>query len=59
MKRSKKIFLIASLVFFLMIVLIGIDIARKTSFPGSRKHWKEYVAPSDTTTKAKEEQEAK
>ncbi len=49
MKKSKKIFLILSVIFFLIIILISIDISRKTTFPGSKNHWEETVAPSDST----------
>lgn len=35
MSKSKKIFLIASVIFFIIIALIAYDIASRTSFPGS------------------------
>jgi hypothetical protein len=34
MDRSKKLFLIIAAVFLIIIVLIGVDFARRTSFPG-------------------------
>jgi len=48
MKRSKKIFLVLSGIFFLIMILIGVDISRRTTFPGSRKLLKESILPSDT-----------
>ena len=35
MKRSKKIFLIFSFIFFISLIYLGYDISRKTRFPGS------------------------
>ncbi len=35
MKRSKKIFLIISIIFIIGLLFIGYDISKKTSFPGS------------------------
>ena len=35
MKRSKKLFLIISVVFLISLILIALDISRKTHFPGS------------------------
>ncbi len=49
MKRSKKVFLVMSGIFFLIMIAIGFDISRKTTFPGSKKLLKESIAPSDTT----------
>jgi hypothetical protein len=49
MKTSKKIFLFLSLLFFLGLMFVGYDISRRTTFPGSKKHLKESIAPSDTT----------
>ena len=49
MKRSKKIFLIVSALFFLLVIAVSIDISRKTSFPGSKKHLKENLINEDST----------
>ena len=48
MKRSKKIFLIAAVIFFAMVIFVGYDISRKTTFPGSKKLLRESLAPSDS-----------
>jgi len=48
MKRSKKIFLIAAVIFFVMVIFVGYDISRKTTFPGSKKLLRESLAPSDS-----------
>lgn len=41
MKRSKKLFLIISVVFLAGLILIALDISRKTHFPGSDNSEKE------------------
>jgi len=43
MKRSKKIFLLLSLVFLIIMIMIGIDISSKTTFPGAKKNLKERI----------------
>ncbi|MEQ9298583.1 MAG: hypothetical protein RIF33_08470 [Cyclobacteriaceae bacterium] len=43
MKKSKKIFLLLSLIFLIIMILIGIDISSKTTFPGSKKNLKERI----------------
>ncbi len=52
MNRSKKVFVIVSVVFFLAVLVVGYDISRKTSFPGSKKYLKESIMPSEETTEA-------
>jgi len=47
MKRSKKIFVIVSILFILATILIGYDITTRTSFPGSKKLLKESIAPTE------------
>lgn len=37
MSRSKKIFLILAAIFMIIMMMIGYDIARKTTFPGTSK----------------------
>lgn len=58
MKRSKKIFVIVAILFVLATLIVGYDISRKTSFPGSKKYLKESIAPSEesdsTSVKQKE-----
>lgn len=43
MNRSKKIFLIIAVTFFVVIAVISYDIARKTTFPGSKSQLKERI----------------
>ena len=47
MKRSKKIFVLVAVLFIAAILVVGYDISRKTSFPGSKKYLKESIAPTD------------
>jgi len=37
MARSKKIFLILAAIFLIIMIIIGFDIARRTTFPGGQK----------------------
>jgi len=37
MKRSKKIFLVISAIFLIIMMIIGYDISQRTTFPGSAK----------------------
>ncbi|HBH22172.1 MAG TPA: hypothetical protein DDY13_01990 [Cytophagales bacterium] len=48
MGKSKKIFLGLSIVFFLIMIAIGIDISRKTTFPGSKGYLKESIIGSES-----------
>ncbi|WP_420387159.1 hypothetical protein [Roseivirga sp.] len=60
MKKSKKIFLLIGVLFVVATLIVGYDISRKTSFPGSKKYLKESIAPSDDeadTTKTNKENE--
>lgn len=53
MRKSKKVFLLIAIVFVLATLIVGYDISRKTSFPGSKKLLKESIAPTeevDSTT---------
>lgn len=47
MKRSKKIFIVVAVLFIAGVLVVGYDISRKTSFPGSKKYLKESILPSD------------
>ena len=47
MKRSKKLFLLIAALFFIMLIAIGFDISRKTTFPGSKEE-SATSDPSDT-----------
>lgn len=57
MKRSKKVFLVVALLFILVTIFVGYDIATKTSFPGSKTYMEKSIVPDDQDTtelKAKE-----
>ena len=56
MKRSKKIFVVVGILFVLATIIVGYDISRKTSFPGSKKYLKESIAPEDESDTTKVEQ---
>jgi hypothetical protein len=45
MTRQKKIFIIVSILFILIILLISYDISRRTTFPGQKTYLKESIAP--------------
>jgi hypothetical protein len=50
MTRSKKIFFILSLVFVILLVWASVDIASKTTFPGSKPQLKERINEKFFTT---------
>lgn len=41
MKRSKLIFIILSILFLIILILVMIDFSRKTTFPGSKQNKKD------------------
>jgi hypothetical protein len=43
MTRSKRIFFIVAAIFLLLVVLVCIDIARRTTFPGPKKDRQEQI----------------
>ena len=47
MNKSKKIFLGFAAVFFLAMIIVGYDISKRTTFPGSKKLLIETLAPSE------------
>ncbi|NVJ46173.1 MAG: hypothetical protein HWE07_03565 [Cytophagia bacterium] len=47
MKKSKKVFVLVAVLFVLATLVVGYDISRRTSFPGSKKLLKESIAPSE------------
>ncbi|MGD1894365.1 MAG: hypothetical protein ACFB15_27675 [Cyclobacteriaceae bacterium] len=51
MTLQKKIFLVAAVLFLLVVLYFSFDIARKTTFPGSKPNLKERIAPSSDTIK--------
>jgi hypothetical protein len=48
LKRSKKLFLALAAIFFLSMIILGYDISRRTTFPGSKRLLIESLAPTDT-----------
>ena len=50
MNKSKKIFIAFAAAFFLAMLIIGHDISKRTTFPGSKKLLIETLMPSDTVT---------
>jgi len=59
MKRSKKIFLLLAALFFIMLIAIGFDISRRTTFPGTKKPQEESIVPNEhDTTKINIEQDS-
>ncbi len=36
MQRSKKIFVVLSAIFLIIMIIIGYDISRRTTFPGNK-----------------------
>ena len=48
MTRSKKIFLFLAALFLLIMLYIGYDIARRTTFPGSKPSLKERLETQDS-----------
>jgi hypothetical protein len=48
MKKSKKIFVGAFIVFMAVVLVICWDIAQRTTFPGSKGLLKESIMPSDS-----------
>jgi hypothetical protein len=51
MKKNKIIFLILAILFGITMIWIGLDMSRKTTFPGSKGNLKERIAPSDSLKK--------
>jgi hypothetical protein len=54
MSRSKKIFFIAFGIFVLVMIFLGYDISRRTTFPGSKSQLKERLkqkySPADSAS---------
>jgi len=49
MNKSKKVFLGLAVVFLVAMVIIGIDISSRTTFPGSKKNLQERILNRDST----------
>lgn len=43
MKNSKKLFIAFAFIFLIVLLVIGWDISRQTTFPGSKKNLKERI----------------
>ncbi len=54
MNRKKLIFLIIAVLFMIAMVIIGIDISSRTTFPGSKGNLKERIVPTDSIKKNEE-----
>ncbi|WP_373496828.1 hypothetical protein [Aquiflexum sp.] len=51
MKKNKIIFLVLAILFAIAMAWIGLDMSKKTTFPGSKGNLKERIAPSDSLKK--------
>jgi len=53
--KNKKIFLIIAAIFLIIIILVSIDIARRTTFPGSKGNLEQRILDDDkgSTTQEK------
>lgn len=51
MKKSKKIFIVMALLFFIIMIYIGYDISSRTTFPGSKPQLKERLMGEEDITK--------
>jgi len=51
LKNSKKIFFVLAGMFFVFMIILGYDISKRTTFPGSKKLLIESIAPSDSVLK--------
>jgi hypothetical protein len=45
MNRNKLVFLVIAALFMIVVIWIGIDMSKKTTFPGSKGNLKERIAP--------------
>jgi hypothetical protein len=48
MRKSKRVFLVLAVLFFLAMMGIGYDISRRTTFPGSDKLLPDALSSSDS-----------
>ncbi|WP_168171943.1 hypothetical protein [Algoriphagus sp. A40] len=51
MSKNKKIFLALFIIFMLVMLWIGYDISRRTTFPGSKGNLKERISTEAETEK--------
>lgn len=47
MNKNKLVFIIIAAIFMLVMLWIGIDISKRTTFPGSKGNLKERMAPTE------------
>jgi len=47
--KNKKIFIIVAILFLIIILLVGIDISSRTTFPGSKGNLEERLQKNDGT----------
>lgn len=47
MEKNKRIFIIIGILFLIIVLIIGWDIASRTTFPGSKGNLKERIAPQN------------
>ncbi len=55
MNKNKLIFLILAVIFMIIVIIVGLDMSSKTTFPGSKGNLKERIAPSDSTSLSNEQ----
>jgi len=55
MNQKKLIFLILAAIFLIAMVIIGVDISSRTTFPGSKGNLKERIVPTDSVKKNEKE----
>ena len=51
MKKSKKLFLLIAALFFVVLIIVGIDISQRTTFPGSKSRFEETLSPDSADVK--------
>jgi len=56
MKRSKKVFVVVAILFITATIIVGYDIATRTSFPGSKTYMEESIVPENDSVAVKEKE---
>jgi len=54
--KNKKIFIIVAIVFLIVVLLVGLDISSRTTFPGSKGNLEERLQRNDGADIKKEDQ---
>lgn len=52
--KNKKIFLILAAIFLIIVILVSIDIARRTTFPGSKGNLEQRLLEDDRSSNTQE-----